>query len=137
MQDCIFCKLIKGEIPGYKLYEDRDFLAFLDIRPVNKGHCLVIPKQHYVRVTDMPNDLLARELPLVKRITLAMINATGIPDFDLLNTNGAPAGQVVFHHHMHIIPRKTGDGLTFRIDPVDYEQGEQEILAETVRSLLK
>jgi len=137
MNDCIFCKIIKGEIPGYKLYEDDDFLAFLDIRPVNQGHCLVIPKGHYVRVTDMPDELLAKELPLVKRITQALIQATGIPDFDLLNTNGAPAGQVVFHHHMHIIPRKTGDGLTFKIKPVEYGAGEQDKLAEKVRNLLK
>ncbi len=137
MDDCIFCKIIKGEIPSYRLYEDEDFVAFLDIRPVNKGHCLLIPKQHYVRVTDMPDALLARELPLAKRIALAMIEATGIQDFDLLNTNGAPAGQVVFHHHMHIIPRRTGDGLTFKIDPIEYQEGEQEKLAEKVRNILK
>ena len=137
MDDCIFCKIVKGEIPAYKLYEDEDFLAFLDIRPVNKGHCLVIPKQHYVRVTDMPDALLAKELPLTKRIAKALIEVTGIQDFDLLNTNGAEAGQVVFHHHMHIIPRKTGDGLTFKIDPVEYQTGEQSTLAKSVWKLLK
>ena len=137
MSDCIFCRIVDGEIPSYKVYEDEDFLAFLDIRPVNKGHCLVIPKQHFVRVTDMPDQLLARELPLVKMIAQALVQATGISDFDLLNTNGAQAGQVVFHHHMHIIPRKTGDGLTFKIDPVEYAEGEPQELAEKVRELLK
>lgn len=137
MDDCIFCQIVRGSIPGYKLYEDQNFLAFLDIRPVNRGHCLIIPKQHYVRVTDMPDDLLAKELPLVKRIALAIVEATGIRDFDLLNTNGAPAGQVVFHHHMHIIPRKTDDGMTFRIDPIEYDHGEQEELVQKVRKLLK
>ena len=137
MTDCIFCKIVAGDLPAYKLYEDDDFFAFLDIRPVNKGHCLVIPKKHYVRLTDMPDELLAKELPLVKRIADAVTQATGIKDFDILNTNGAEAGQVVFHHHMHIIPRKSGDGMTFKIDPVEYETGEQEALAQTVRELLK
>ena len=137
MTDCIFCKVVAGEIPAHKLYEDDDFLAFLDIRPVNKGHCLVVPKKHYVRVTDMPDGLLAKELPLVKRIAGAVIQATGIQDFDILNTNGAEAGQVVFHHHVHIIPRRTGDGLTFKIDPIDYGKGEQEELARKVRILLQ
>jgi len=137
MADCIFCKIVAGEIPAYKIYEDEDFLAFLDIRPVNKGHCVVIPKKHYVRVTDMPQALLERELPLVKRIAQAVTQAVGIPDFDLLNTNGADAGQVVFHHHMHIIPRVKGDGMTFRIEPVEYADGEREKLVSDIDKLLK
>ena len=111
MEECIFCKIIKEEIPCYKVYEDNDFLVFLDIKPVNIGHSLVIPKKHYKNIFDLPEDLIAKYFVLVKKIASIIkksINADGI---NIGMNNEIAAGQVVFHSHIHIIPRFDNDGL--------------------------
>ena len=136
MKDCIFCKIAKGKIPANKIYEDEDFIVFLDIRPINKGHCLIVPKQHYERLDDMPDEVLARELPLAKRIAKAVLEVTGMKDYNLFNTNGETSGQEVFHHHLHVIPRKVNDGLKLELTPVSYEEGEAAKLAEAISKKL-
>ncbi|MBL6974364.1 MAG: HIT domain-containing protein [Deltaproteobacteria bacterium] len=136
MDDCIFCKIIKGDIPADVVYRDERFLAFLDIRPINRGHVLVIPLVHAERLTDLPDDLLAAELPLARRIASAVLEVTGATDFNLFNTNGVEAGQEVFHHHIHIIPRHAGDGLTFNLNPVSYNEGEASELAGRIGNVM-
>jgi len=136
MPDCIFCRIAAGEIPANIVYEDQDFLAFLDISPVSAGHLLLIPKIHAVRLTDLPDAILARELPLAARLARAILAATGADDFNLFNTNGPASGQEVFHHHMHIIPRLVGDGLRMSIDPASYGPGEAKVLAGRIAAML-
>jgi len=132
MKDCVFCRIVEGSIPCARVYEDQDFLAFLDIRPVHPGHLLLIPKTHWVRLTDLPEEVLARELPLAARLARAVLAATGATDFNLLNTNGPASGQEVYHHHLHVIPRAPGDGLRLSIAPSSYGPGEMESLAEQI-----
>jgi len=133
MDDCIFCRIVRGEVPSNKVYEDEKFIAFLDIRPVNQGHVLIVPKVHAERLTDLPDDVLAQELPLASRIAAAVLSATGLRDFNLFNTNGRASGQEVFHHHLHIIPRREGDGLKMSLSFVSYKEGEAAALAAEIR----
>lgn len=136
MSDCIFCKILAGEIPSARVYEDDDFVAFLDIRPINRGHVLVVPRIHAQYVTELPDEVLARELPVAARIARAVVAATGLTAFNLFNSNGEVSGQEVFHHHLHIIPRREGDGLHLRLDPESYAPGEMAGTADRIRQNL-
>ncbi|KAH7243195.1 hypothetical protein MRS44_002407 [Fusarium solani] len=98
---CIFCRIIKGEIPCFKLFESDKTLAFLDIGPLSKGHALVIPKYHGEKLADIPDDHLSEVLPTLKKI----VNATGATDYNILQNNGAIAHQEVKHVHFHMIPK--------------------------------
>ncbi|KAI1454619.1 HIT domain-containing protein [Annulohypoxylon moriforme] len=101
MAACIFCKIIKGEIPCFKLFESDKTLAFLDINPLSKGHALVIPKFHGAKLSDIPDEQLSEVLPVVKKLA----TATGAVDWNLLQNNGRIAHQVVDHVHFHMIPK--------------------------------
>ncbi|KAI0389019.1 HIT-like domain-containing protein [Xylariaceae sp. FL0594] len=101
MANCIFCKIIKGEIPCFKLFESDKTLAFLDIGPLSKGHALVIPKFHGAKLTDIPDDHLSEILPVAKKL----VKATGAADYNILQNNGRIAHQVVDHVHFHMIPK--------------------------------
>ncbi|HLD27888.1 MAG TPA: HIT family protein [Patescibacteria group bacterium] len=109
--DCIFCKIVAGELPAYKIYEDKRFLAFLDINPVNKGHVLVIAKEHYQSFAETPHDVLKDLIVKIQDVSKAMTEALGLKGFNVVNNNGAVAGQLVEHLHFHIIPRLAGDNL--------------------------
>ncbi|MCJ1399302.1 Adenosine 5'-monophosphoramidase [Xylographa trunciseda] len=95
---CIFCKIIKGEIPSFKLFESQHILAFLDINPLSRGHALVIPKHHGEKLTDIPDEQLREILPVVKKLALA----TGAENYNILQNNGRIAHQVVDHVHFHM-----------------------------------
>lgn len=110
MEDCIFCKIIKGEIPSYKIYEDKDAYAFLDIADDYEGHTLVVPKRHCANALDCPADVMAAVMNAVQKISLHYVEHCGYEGVNLVNCSGAAAQQSVFHFHMHIIPRRTGDG---------------------------
>lgn len=105
MKDCIFCKIIKGEIPCYKIYEDDNVLAFLDITPVNPGHTLIIPKNHHIDLLELPEIEAQILITTIKKITPAIISGVEAKAFNLNLNNGKFAGQVVGHVHWHIIPR--------------------------------
>ena len=105
MKDCIFCKIIRGEIPSYKVYEDQFTYVFLDINPQTKYHTLVIPKDHYENIFDMPQETLAHVMATVKKIVDLYRDKLGITNLNLVHNAGAVAQQMVFHFHMHIIPR--------------------------------
>lgn len=109
--DCIFCKIIKGEIPSAKVYEDEYTCAFLDISPVNKGHTLVIPKKHAEKLTDLDDAALMDLIKSVAKITRAVEKGVKADGANVTLNNGEAAGQVVKHVHFHIIPRFKGDGL--------------------------
>jgi histidine triad (HIT) family protein len=112
MSDCIFCKIIEGEIPSSKVYEDEHVLAFLDISQVTKGHTLVIPKLHKENIYELTEGLASKVFAAVPKITNAIKAEYDPIGLNLLNNNGEDAGQSVFHFHLHIIPRYgTGDGF--------------------------
>lgn len=111
MNNCIFCKIVAGTIPSNKILESKDFFAFLDIKAINPGHCLVIPKKHCENLLDFPKSEETDFMEFTKKVAKAVTSAVGADGFNLGMNNGAAAGQVVFHAHMHIIPRFNGDGL--------------------------
>ena len=111
MENCIFCKIVKGEIPSYKVYEDESILAFLDIAPINPGHVLVIPKEHYQNIEEITEESLCSAIAVVKKIGLKIKEGIGAAGYNVVVNNDPIAGQLIPHLHFHIIPRKEGDGL--------------------------
>ena len=111
MDDCIFCKIIKGDLPSYKVYEDEFTLAFLDINPIAPGHTLIILKEHYQDLVATPAADLAQIISTVKKIAPAVVSSVGATGFNVGVNNGKVAGQLIEHVHFHLIPRKEGDGL--------------------------
>jgi len=135
MTDCIFCKIVKGEIPSSKVYETKNTLAIMDIQPVNKGHVLIIPKIHYETLLDLPDNILTEISILVKRVSAAVKHGVKAPGFNIMMNNYPVAGQVVPHAHIHIVPRFLNDGL--RLWPGgSYKEGEQEQIKEKIASFL-
>jgi histidine triad (HIT) family protein len=135
MENCIFCKIASGEIPSYKLYEDDQTIAFLDIHPVNPGHTLVIPKKHSNNILDIePEDwaAVAETTRRLSRVLHEVIPADGI---NLRMNNREYAGQDVHHPHVHIVPRYKGDGLK-HWPGKSYKPGEAEALLEKIRTIL-
>lgn len=112
--NCIFCKIVAGQIPCWKLYEDDAVLAFLDIGPLCGGHCLVIPKLHYETIDEMSDDEVAACARVLPALSRAVREATGVKGWNVLQNNGKVSGQAVGHVHFHIIPRHEGDGLGYR-----------------------
>ena len=103
--DCIFCKLANGEIPTATLYEDDEFRVILDQGPATKGHALILPKQHFANIYEIPDETAAKAMILGKKMATAMTKALHSDGFNLVQNNGEAAGQTVFHFHMHLIPR--------------------------------
>ncbi|MEK7606395.1 MAG: HIT family protein [Patescibacteria group bacterium] len=110
MNDCIFCKIIAGEVPADKVYEDDTTIAFIDVHPINPGHTLVVPKKHYENILDTPKDVLAAMIQTAQKVAKATMAAVDAPAVNIGMNNGAEAGQVVFHSHFHVIPRFANDG---------------------------
>lgn len=134
MNDCLFCKIIAQELPCHQVYEDNNWLAFLDINPVNLGHILVLPKQHHRNLLDLPENLLREIGPLIQKIALAAKEATQADGINIGWNNEASAGQIIFHSHIHIIPRFKGDGF---IHWKGKDNITQEEFAETKESIKK
>ncbi len=124
MADCIFCRIIKGEIPSSKVYEDESVYAFLDIGPLAWGHVLVVPKKHAERITELSSAESAALFAAVPKLSAAVMKATGAEGLNVLQNNGAVAGQAVAHLHVHLIPRVAGDGLGYRWNAKKYADGE-------------
>ena len=134
MDNCIFCKIVKGEIPCTKIYEDEDLLAFLDIAPVNIGHSLVVPKEHYVNIYETPEEMVAKMMKAAKKISYAIKDGLGADGINVTMNNDSAAGQVVLHSHIHIIPRITNDGFGLWHGKRPYEDGEKETVAQKIIS---
>ncbi len=133
---CIFCKVVAGEIPATKVYEDDIVVAFLDIGPISDGHTLVVPRQHCKRLHECSAELLGEVCSRIGRIAGAVVAAMGCEGYNVLCNNGRAAGQLVDHVHFHIIPRNTGDGVFNRWPAYKYQEGQAEIIAAKVREFL-
>jgi histidine triad (HIT) family protein len=134
--DCIFCKIVAGDIPAYKVYEDDQVLAFLDIAPVNYGHTLVIPKEHFANLEEIPEDKLAAVIAGVKKVGQTLKQGLGVAGYNVQINNDPVAGQVVPHLHFHVIPRQAGDGL--KLWPQGkYADGEAEEVIERIKKGLR
>ncbi len=131
--DCIFCKIVQGSIPSAKVYEDDQFISILDINPVSKGHLLVIPKKHYENIFDADEENLKKAIVLIKKLSIALTKALNVRAVNLIQNNGADAGQIIFHSHFHIIPRSDGDGIEIGMIHKKYEEGELNRFAELIR----
>lgn len=114
MDDCIFCKIVKGTVPSHKVFENAHTIAFLDISPCAVGHTLVIPKKHYKNMEDVPVQELSEVMKTVQIVGKACMKVLSAPAFNIHQSNNKPAGQVVFHLHFHVIPRFENDGMIFK-----------------------
>lgn len=114
--NCIFCKIIAGEIPSHTLYEDEQFKVILDVGPATKGHALILPKDHYANLYELPEETAADAMKLAKKMMITMTEKLKCDGFNVIQNNGEVAGQTVFHFHMHLIPRYNGDevGITWK-----------------------
>ncbi|EGD93418.1 Hnt1 cyclin dependent kinase Kin28 interacting protein [Trichophyton tonsurans CBS 112818] len=128
---CIFCRIIKGEIPCMKLFDSDRVLAFLDIQPLSRGHALVIPKYHGAKLTDIPDQDLTELLPVAKKIAIA----AGVTDFNILQNNGRIAHQVVDHVHFHMIPKPNEpEGLGIGWPAKEADKEDLKALLEELKS---
>jgi len=137
MENCIFCKIIKGEIPSDKVYEDEATLAFLDISPVNIGHTLVIPKKHYVNIYETPEDVMMHLMKTVKKVSHGIKDGLKADGINVAMNNDPAAGQVVFHSHIHVIPRHANDGFGPWQGKRLYKEGEKETITKKIISALQ
>lgn len=129
---CIFCKIIAGEIPGYKVYEDENTLAFLDINPVNPGHTLVVPKKHFANIEEADEQILCQIMKVVKKIGLSLKKNLAALGYNAQVNNDPAAGQVVPHLHFHVIPRLENDGL--KLWPQKpYQLGQAEVVLNQIK----
>jgi len=135
MDDCIFCKIVNGDIPSYKLYETDETLCFLDIHPVAKGHALIIPKKHSHNIFDIEPEDWAHVTETVRVVAIALEQALEADGVNLMMNNREHAGQVVFHPHVHLIPRFKGDGLTLWLHG-SYAQGEAQGVQQKILDTL-
>jgi len=133
---CIFCKIVAGTIPCFKLFEDAETLAFMDINPVHDGHCLIIPKAHYPTVFDITPEAFAAAARTATRVARAVNAAVKADGFNLMQANGEGAGQSVGHFHLHIIPRRAEDMLLFNWDPKPGDPAQIGEVADRIRGLL-
>jgi histidine triad (HIT) family protein len=136
MDGCIFCKMVEGEIPVTKVYEDEAVLAFLDIGPIRDGHTLVIPKRHCTTLHDCDPQVLAEVASRLGGIAEAVMAAMQADGYNVLSNNGAAAGQVVDHVHFHIIPRKVGDKVFTQWPSYKYQKGQAQEIAAKIRKHL-
>jgi len=137
MADTIFSKILRGEIPCHKLYEDELVLAFLDIGPLSEGHALVIPKAEVATLGELDDESAAAIGRVLPRLCRALVQVTGVEDYNVLQNNGADAHQAVFHVHFHVIPkpdRDRGLGIKWPARSLDDEAGAK--LAADIRDAL-
>ena len=136
--DCIFCKIVAGQLPACKVHEDADTLAFMDIGPIIPGHTLVIPKIHVDPLTAAPPVILQKLILVVQKIARAQLSAFKADGVNVMQSNGQAAGQVVPHLHFHVIPRFATDGHHWNWKPRPYARNEEMgELAEKIREALK
>lgn len=136
-EDCIFCKILKGEIPSFCVYEDEQFKVILDRFPASRGHVLILPKAHYVDLFELPNEISERLYPLAKKIATAIKEAVGADGINIVQNNGMVAGQSVFHFHMHIIPRYKEDHIVLnKTSNGDITIEELSEIAEIIKQYL-
>lgn len=129
---CIFCKIANGEIPSKTLFEDEKFRVILDLAPAAKGHALILPKEHFANIYELPEEMAADVIKLAKRMAVRMTEKLSCDGFNLVQNNGEIAGQTVFHYHMHLIPRYEGDGQKIGWKPGSPSQEELEAVRKQI-----
>lgn len=130
--NCIFCRIANGEIPSKTLYEDDKFRVILDLGPASKGHALILPKEHYADLYELPEETAGEVMKLAKKMTAQMTQRLGCEGFNLVQNNGELAGQTVFHFHMHLIPRYKDDSEILKYVSLHPSQEEMEETRKTI-----
>lgn len=132
--NCIFCKIANGEIPSKTIYEDEEFRVILDLGPAARGHALILPKNHFANLYELPDETASKVMLLAKKMATQMTDKLQCDGFNLVQNNGETAGQTVFHFHMHLIPRYKNDNQT-----IGWKPGEptQEELEETRKQIVE
>ena len=130
--DCIFCKIAAGEIPSKTIYEDEKYRVILDLGPATRGHALILPKNHYANIFELPEEDAKEVICLAKKMATIMKDKLGCDGFNLVQNNGEAAGQTVFHFHMHLIPRYENDGQEIGWKPGSPSQDELEEIKKQI-----
>ena len=133
MDDCLFCKIINGEIPSYGVYEDEKNFAFLDINPINKGHALVLPKNHVHKITDAEEEDIKALSIALKKVVKGIEDGIGVRNLNVFVNQGAYAGQVIPHLHFHVVPRHVGDGMKIEVPKINLSEKEFLDIAEKIK----
>ena len=136
-ENCIFCKIVDGRIPSTTVYEDNLFKAILDIAPANKGHVIIIPKNHCANIFEVDEETASKGLIVASKIATAMKDILNCDGINIVQNNGEAAGQTVFHLHIHVIPRYHKDGIDFQWEKVAYEVDEAAKLASQITAAIK
>ncbi len=131
--NCIFCKLANGEFATNSIYEDDKFNVILDNGPATKGHCLILPKEHYANLFELPEDTAADAMKLAKKLSKGIMEKLSADGLNLVQNNGEAAGQTVNHFHLHIIPRYKDDGQHILWNPTSPEADELKALCEKLK----
>ncbi|MFH1230304.1 MAG: HIT family protein [Planctomycetota bacterium] len=136
MTDCIFCKIVKGEIPSTKIFEDEHNIAIFDINPITKAHTLFISKEHYDTLLDVPAEKIPLLFVNLPRLVSAILKATGCEGFNIVQNNQRCAGQLIPHLHLHIVPRRPGDQIHFNWYTQPYQKDEMTKFAQIINQEL-
>ncbi len=129
-EECLFCKIIAGELPSTPVYEDEDYKVILDVNPAARGHVIIIPKKHAANIFELEDEEAAKVFPIAKKIAAALRKTYHCDGINILQNNGEAAGQTVFHLHVHVVPRYYGDDVNIMWEPgntPDLEEVAQEI----------
>jgi len=133
-ESCIFCRIVRGQAPVSTIYEDETTMVFLDIRPLNMGHTLVIPKAHYVDIFDIPEKNLSQVHIVTKQIAAAVKKATNADGISIIQQNGKAAGQDIFHFHIHVVPRFLNQKLPPFHELKEVERSKLDLVAEKIKT---
>lgn len=135
-EDCLFCKIAKGKIPSATIYEDAHCTVFLDVNPATKGHCLIVPKEHFDNIYELDGETAGRIFSLATCIARALKDALGCDGLNIVQNNGEIAGQTVMHFHLHLIPRYEGDGVDLTWPQHEISDEELAALKKSIRSAI-
>lgn len=133
MDSCIFCRIIAGDIPSMRVYEDEQCIAMLDINPASSGHTLILPREHHKDITEMDEALLGHVLSVAKEIGKRQMERLNAEGFNIVQNNGAAAGQTVPHFHVHVIPRYAGGPQMVSWEPTEPEDGALSAVLEKLK----
>lgn len=131
--DCIFCKIINGDIPSNKVFENDNFIAILDAFPANEGHTLIIPKKHFENIFEIDEETLKEGYAIAKKIANSIKKSLNIDNINILQNNGALAGQTVNHFHIHVIPRIENDNVIIKSSPVNIDNDKIKQIIENIK----
>ncbi len=131
-EDCIFCKIANGSIPSKTIYEDAEFRVILDLGPATKGHALILPKEHYADIYEIPEETAADAMKLAQKMAKLMTEKLHCDGFNIVQNNGEAAGQTVRHFHIHLIPRYKDDGQHIMWTPGEISQDELELIKNQI-----